>query len=881
MNDADRERLLAELKDVYSRNKYAADYDSERGIYEHVLEPLASALAPLEIQKPLACGSTATIWQVFDHSLQLKRALKFPRPRLARLDKILRVLRAERENLSSLNHQNIVKVYLAGELDEIAVGGHRYSFPYFLMEFLDEIDDFDRYLVKHIDSLSAEQLIAHFRDAVAGVDYLHRQDVIHCDLKPGNMLISPTTPTLIADLGYSKKPFPLLSPAGATEVTYTPNYAHPRLRERMERDTDPNANVAELDRADLQVAFDLYALGRSFKEVLKKLAAAEKESIDAGRRSGPVFSLYQWRYLALIAIRLLDGEVEYVDEKDPLSSDVVHGLPRERAADIKYLSAEEAVEDCDRLLNLYDLEGQIPELNPNLRSYIQVPGIQVPLTNRVQVLIDHPLLARLSSITQLGFVNLVYPGATHTRFEHVIGTFAHCCESIRALWYDESNCFFRSVMRQRDIESLLAASLLHDVAQYPMGHDLAEVASEFDHDRFTDELLVKRVAPSGDSLADTLERHWGLRVEDVTDVLGATPDSSLRARILRSILNGPLDCDKIDYLSRDSTHLGVAFGRPIDLPRLRKNLTVVWDGSGEDLVIEVGVAEKALAIAEILWRARHDMFRQVYWQHSIRSLKAMLAFVVRSKVMRNTGAQQDLLSFIINPLAYSRRGEPGAEQSTPDLSVPEWLSRGGEAETTVISAHLHPSDDALLSFLASDASPTEGAVLEMIRDRRLFKRFVVLSAEGNRSGQHADLYTWFRELRLNGSHGSIETQRQHWESLVLDEISIRAGQKCRELIEEIRSVGRPGLLVDIPVKALRRGGASEALWYVPEERMRHRWPEPSWFPAPQESTIEIEGPRFDTSVGKIRFLLHPDIHDAAADILDDVEEKLASELRVN
>jgi HD superfamily phosphohydrolase len=132
--------------------------------------------------------------------------------------------------------------------------------------------------------------------------------------------------------------------------------------------------------------------------------------------------------------------------------------------------------------------------------------------------------------------------------------------------------------------------------------------------------------------------------------LEAGPKSNFRYRLLHSIINGVLDADKLDYLRRDSTHLGVNFGLAIDHERLTRYLTVVYGtataaegdahGAEEGGLAEIGVSEKALVVARTLVSTRRDMFTQVYWQHSTRALKAMLGFVVRDVLLRAEAEDQ-------------------------------------------------------------------------------------------------------------------------------------------------------------------------------------------------------------------------------------------------
>lgn len=115
-------------------------------------------------------------------------------------------------------------------------------------------------------------------------------------------------------------------------------------------------------------------------------------------------------------------------------------------------------------------------------------------------------------------------------------------------------------------------------------------------------------------------------------VIQGGPNAGFKHRILHSIISGLLDCDKVDYLGRDAIHLGVPFGSAVDYERLLRNFTFVYEGDPKtprEYLAEVAVTEKARTVAQSIWRTRHDMFTQVYWQHTVRSMKCMLAFVVR------------------------------------------------------------------------------------------------------------------------------------------------------------------------------------------------------------------------------------------------------------
>ena len=95
------------------------------------------------------------------------------------------------------------------------------------------------------------------------------------------------------------------------------------------------------------------------------------------------------------------------------------------------------------------------------------PELDVPLTSRVSRIIDSRPFRRLSKISQLGFVRLVYPGATHTRFEHSLGVYRLALLILKRLAYDSR---FTSLVSPQQAELLILSALLHDFGQFPFCH---------------------------------------------------------------------------------------------------------------------------------------------------------------------------------------------------------------------------------------------------------------------------------------------------------------------------------------------------------------------------------------------------------------------------
>ena len=198
----------------------------------------------------------------------------------------------------------------------------------------------------------------------------------------------------------------------------------------------------------------------------------------------------------------------------------------------------------------------IPELQPT-PSVIRIsPEIDVPITPRVRRLIDTAPFRRLAGVTQLGLVSLVYPGATHSRFEHSLGVYRNAIEVLKQLANDPKQPV---LFGDSDASLMIVSALLHDLGHWPFCHlieDLGLLGSP------RHELLAQRLLTQSE-LAGLLKSDWDLDPEAIGEFLDPHQGRSIDPlhSILRSILSGPIDIDKLDYLERDSVHAGVPYGR--------------------------------------------------------------------------------------------------------------------------------------------------------------------------------------------------------------------------------------------------------------------------------------------------------------------------------
>lgn len=254
----------------------------------------------------------------------------------------------------------------------------------------------------------------------------------------------------------------------------------------------------------------------------------------------------------------------------------------------------------------------IPEIRglDGRSDLIRIPNqIDVPVSGRIKGLIDAPEFQRLKKISQLGMVSFVYPAATHSRFEHSLGVYRNSLLFLRQFAEQPR---FNSLVTVRDAEILILASLLHDIGHWPYCHPIEDV--ELDgipsHESFANRYLGR------DSISEQIRDQWGIEPSEVLALINRKKETAVQA-VLSSILSGPIDIDKMDYLYRDSLHAGVPYGQNFDSTRLIRSLCL------NEKSDSLAITDKGKTAAELMVFARYVMFSEVYWHHTVRSATAM------------------------------------------------------------------------------------------------------------------------------------------------------------------------------------------------------------------------------------------------------------------
>ena len=258
----------------------------------------------------------------------------------------------------------------------------------------------------------------------------------------------------------------------------------------------------------------------------------------------------------------------------------------------------------------------------------------IKLDSQERRVLDSPQFQRLRCIHQLAMTYLVYPGATHRRFEHSLGVMElagrvydiitnpeNLTDGIRSLFPQTQNEYQRLHWRR----VLRLAALCHDIGHLPFSHAAEDLLPEgWDHERMTRELILspamKDIWSSMDPKPDPMDI--------VKLALGAkkAPDlefSDWESLLAEIIVGNAFGVDRMDYLLRDSLHTGVAYGR-FDHFRLIDTLRILpppAQGYERERSSEpyIGVEAGGLQSAEALLLARYFMFSQVYF-HPVRRI---------------------------------------------------------------------------------------------------------------------------------------------------------------------------------------------------------------------------------------------------------------------
>ena len=212
--------------------------------------------------------------------------------------------------------------------------------------------------------------------------------------------------------------------------------------------------------------------------------------------------------------------------------------------------------------------------------------------------ISHPYFQRMRRIRQLGLAEYVYPGATHSRFSHMLGA------------YHLSGKFLRRFMEigekldDGEILSVKLAALLHDIGHTSLSHALEFTLLPFRHEEIGMAIIEKK-------FSDILGKDL---VGEILNIFNRKCEP-----FKYQLIEGQMDVDRLDYLRRDAYYCGVDYGL-IDIERIIQSSKLYKTSRGREFVLST----KGIFAAEGYIIARYLMYWSVYYHKTNLGFQAML-----------------------------------------------------------------------------------------------------------------------------------------------------------------------------------------------------------------------------------------------------------------
>jgi HD superfamily phosphohydrolase/predicted Ser/Thr protein kinase len=443
------------------------------------------------------------------------------------------------------------------------------------------------------EGLNVEESVFVISSIIDALEYIHAEGRSHCDLHWKNVLISENVfrdGILIVDFGSGHRESdtdPDTPDGGLVNLKDT------RHQSRYRDDVTRNAE------ADTFKGYDFKALG----------------SILAQMRD------------CFFSRALPDQEYAYLEFCNALTKGEVTNWNTAKERFLRVIDPYRIVSSTRRLFLSEEGHSQMIPL-PVWRG--------VPVGSPILAVINTRVYQRLRQIKQLSFCDWYFPSATHTRFEHSLGVFAAAKKAIDALVHNRE---FRDKFSEENIHSFLLAALIHDLGHYPYAHVLEQyVASHFPRDKTISNIVshyqnTLDVLSTDSELKNVIRSKWGEGVcEQAIRIL------KKNMPVLSDLLDGPIDCDKIDYLSRDAWHCGIAYGQGLDYTLLLNSYCCVQQGT------QLGVTTSGVSAAGGLMMLQDQMLSEVYWHKYSRAVICMFHAILAGIIKEDRDKLEEISS---------------------------------------------------------------------------------------------------------------------------------------------------------------------------------------------------------------------------------------------
>ena len=288
----------------------------------------------------------------------------------------------------------------------------------------------------------------------------------------------------------------------------------------------------------------------------------------------------------------------------------------------------------------------------------------IPISPLIRRALDLPSMQRLRRIKQLSTVELVFSGATHSRFEHSVGVYWLTTRVFDRLFDkragDRKKEHWPSLGWGCKLALQLAA-LFHDIGHGPGSHvfeifcDRHPDFREFKHEKSTEKLIREGIGDYRDIPEFLSKLHTRLRKEGVADAdfvlpenvsciaTGPPPSCDNSYLFLSQIVSSDFDVDRMDYLCRDAMHTGVNVGS-VDIWEIIHNFTLQPMSENGTTIWQARLEKEASQAMEALFTARDLAYRKIYYNKTHRTAQEMLTLALSKALTKRTKEQLAMLT---------------------------------------------------------------------------------------------------------------------------------------------------------------------------------------------------------------------------------------------
>lgn len=490
-------------------------------------------------------------------------------------------------NITQFTHENILKV-----IDGGIYNTNEINIPYIVTEYIDgnNLED-----ILSMDDKNYAEIISTDDDVfkfiiqiLNGISYLHKREFYHCDIAPKNIFVGnydDYSQIIIGDLG-----------AGITLDKTQKNKRNDQIKVIGTKDYMPEIAVKHLDEEisyekffELQPAWDIHSTKKTLITFIN----------NAIRRSECLgFSEFSLTTLK----KCIEGK--------------------------KYKTIDEMKADIERIKPINRITAEVIELSEadsGTRKKL-LPISSIIISKRINRIISHSAFARLQNIPQLLMGSTIFPGANHTRLEHSLGTYENMRKMLIEMLKKEN---FIILFDKKAIELALVSALLSSTTRFPFSfiiHELKQTNNEpkiyANLSRIN--LLEKVLNSKQDSEESTLmeiiqEEFHDISYDDLSTVICERKERypTNVHQFLHSILHSTIDARVLDFLVRDSHHLGLE--NSINFSDL---IRFVDEHNNRIAIRASGVNSVEQVVAQRYW-----LYKSIYWNEPNRLFTVMLKHV--------------------------------------------------------------------------------------------------------------------------------------------------------------------------------------------------------------------------------------------------------------